>query len=77
MKRLPCPVGGVAAPGKLRCDSGGPDPHRCDLFMLRERLYLAGRLRAGRSLTQHNPVPGVADLVSTEVRHGSEHFSQS
>src|SRR5215831_459824 len=46
-------------------------------FMLRERLYLAGRLRAGRSLTQHNPVPGVADLVSTEVRHGSEHFSQS
>ena len=46
-------------------------------FMLRERLYLAGSLRAGRSLTQHNPVPGVADLVSTEVRHGSEHFSQS
>jgi transposase len=46
-------------------------------FMLRERLYLAGSLRAGRSLTQHNPVPGAADLVSTEVRHGSEHFSQS
>src|SRR5215831_3935028 len=46
-------------------------------FMLRERLYLAGSLRAGRSLTQHNPVPGVADLVSTEVRHGSEHFSHS
>jgi hypothetical protein len=46
-------------------------------FMLRERLYLAGSLRAGRSLTQHNPMPGVADLVSTEVRHGSEHFSQS
>ena len=39
-------------------------------FMLREGLYLAGSLRAGRSLTQHNPMPGVADLVSTEVRHG-------
>jgi transposase-like protein len=46
-------------------------------FMLRERPHLAGSLRAGRSLTQHNPMPGVADLVSTEVRHGSEHFSQS
>jgi len=46
-------------------------------FMLRERPHLAGSLRAGQSLTQHNPMPGVADLVSTEVRHGSEHFSQS
>jgi transcriptional regulator with XRE-family HTH domain len=46
-------------------------------FMLREWLYLAGSLRAGRSLTQHNPMLGVADLVSTEVRHGSKHLSQS
>src|SRR5262249_46606678 len=34
-------------------------------FMLRERPHLAGSPRAGRSLTQHNPMPGVADLVST------------
>src|SRR5215471_3441447 len=58
-------------------DGYGYSSYVAGKFMLRERLYLAGSLRAGRSLTQHNSMPGVADLVSTEVRHGSKHFSQS
>jgi hypothetical protein len=46
-------------------------------FMLRERLCVGGSRRPRWSLTQHNPVPGVADLCPIEVRHGSDDLSQS